>query len=129
MFLEFRKIDRKTFVPESPFLNSYQYLLYRTSLRDYFHSKASLLSSSTFVLLFENMLPYWNHCLPFWIGNIFLVLLSTYLENTGRNNILCVKMLMLKKESHMLILMIAIKIEMQSQENNWQVIIKNPAMI
>ena len=36
---------------------------------------------------------------------------------------------MLKKESHMLILMTAIKIEMQSQENKWQVIIKNPAMI
>ena len=32
----------------------------------------------------------------FLIGNIFLILLSLYLSNTGRNIILCVKMLLLQ---------------------------------
>ena len=59
--------------------------------------KFSFLSSFMFILLFEDMLPksnpYGNIRIAsfFWIGNIFLVLLSTYLENTGKNSILCVK--------------------------------------
>ena len=73
-----------------------------------------------FVLLFENMLPksnaYANISIMasfFLIGNIFLILLSTYLENTGRNIMLCVKMLFLRgNKSHMLISMIEVKIEM-----------------
>ena len=72
-----------------------------------------------FVLLFENMLPksnayenIWFIALFFWIGNIFLILVSKYLENTGRNIILCVKMLLLRNKSHVLIPMIEVKIEM-----------------
>ena len=52
----------------------------------------SLLSSSMSVLLFENRLPKSNAYAKirnvasfFWIGNIFFILLSTYLGNTGRN--------------------------------------------
>ena len=57
--------------------------------------------------IFESLLRF------FWIGNIiFVILLSTYLERTGRNIILCVKMLLLRNKSHMLILMIEVKIEM-----------------
>ena len=42
--------------------------------------------------IFESLLSW------FWIGNLFVVLLSTYLlENTGKNIILCGKMLLLKK--------------------------------
>ena len=72
-----------------------------------------------FVLLFENMLPKSNAYASitiiasfFWIGNIFLFLLSTYLENTVRNILLCVKMLLLRNKSHVLISMIEVKIEM-----------------
>ena len=72
-----------------------------------------------FVLLFENMLPKSNAYANvriivsfFRIGNIFLILLSTYLENTGRNIILCVKILFLRNKSHVLISMIEVKIEM-----------------
>ena len=38
-----------------------------------------------YVTIIECLCKYSNHCLFFWIGNIFLILLSTYLENTGRN--------------------------------------------
>ena len=48
----------------------------------------------------------------FFFVNIFFILLSTYLENTGRNIILCVKMLLLRNKSHVLIWMIVVKIEM-----------------
>ena len=50
--------------------------------------------------------------LRFWLGNIFLILLSTYLENTGRNITLCVKMLLVRNKSRVLISMIEVKIEM-----------------
>ena len=50
--------------------------------------------------------------LRFWLGNIFLILLSTYLENTGRNITLCVKMLSVRNKSRVLISMIEVKIEM-----------------
>ena len=81
----------------------------------------SLLSSPMFVLLFENMLPKSNAytnigiiaCF-FLIGHIFIILLSAYLENTRRNFILCVKMLLLKKKLHVLISMIVVKNEMNS---------------
>ena len=56
-----------------------------------------------FVLIFENMLAQSNSYANiriivyfFRIGNIFFILLSIYLENTGRNIILCVKMLLLE---------------------------------
>ena len=96
--------------------------------------KFSFLPSSMFALLFENMLPksnaYTNFRIIasfFWIGNIFLVLLrttvtrnglscdyvSTYLENTERDIILCVKMSFLRNKLHVLILMIVVK--------NWNV--------
>ena len=72
-----------------------------------------------FVLLFENMLPksnaYANILIMtsfFWIGTIFFILLNTYLENTGRNIILCVKTLLSRNKSHVLIWMIVVKIEM-----------------
>ena len=81
--------------------------------------KFSFLCSSMFVLFLENILPKLNAyaniriiALFFWIGNIFIILLSTYLENTGRNNILCVKMLLLRNKSHGLISMIEAKVEM-----------------
>ena len=55
-----------------------------------------------FVLLFKDMLPqsnvYANIRIIACFFNIFLILLSTYLENTGRNIILCVKMLLLEKK-------------------------------
>ena len=81
----------------------------------------SFLSSPMFGLLFENMLPKWNAyanigiiaCF-FWIGHVFIILLSAYLENTWRNNILCVKILLLKKKLHVLISMIVVKNEMNS---------------
>ena len=76
--------------------------------------KFSFLSLSMFVLLFKNMLPKSNAYANiriivtfFWIP----ILLSTYLETTGRNIILCVKMLLLRNKSHLLISMIVVKIE------------------
>ena len=72
-----------------------------------------------FVLLFENMLPKSNAYANirimvsfFWIGNIFFILLNTYLENTERNIILCVKTLLLRNKWHVLIWMIVVKIQM-----------------
>ena len=56
--------------------------------------------------IFESLLRF------FWIGNIFVILVSAYLESTGRNIILCVKMLLLWNKSHVLISMIEVKIEM-----------------
>ena len=72
-----------------------------------------------FVLLYKNMLPRSNARANIeiiaWfllIENIFLILLSTYLENTRRKIVLCVTMLLLKKKSHVIISMIVVKIEM-----------------
>ena len=63
-----------------------------------------------FVLLFKNMLPklnaYANSPIVasfFSVGNLFLVLLNTYLENNGRNIILCIKMLLLRNKSQMIV--------------------------
>ena len=41
-----------------------------------------------YVTIIECLCKYSNHCLFFWIGNVFLFLLSTYLGNTGSNIIL-----------------------------------------
>ena len=72
-----------------------------------------------FVLLFENNMlassdAYVNIrtiASLFWMGNIFLILLITYLENTGRDIIICVKMLFLRNKSHVLIPMIVVETE------------------
>ena len=63
-----------------------------------------------FVLLFKNMLPksnaYANSRIIasfFSIGNLFFILLNTYLENNGRNIILCVKMLLLRNKWQMIV--------------------------
>ena len=71
------------------------------------------------VLLFEKILPESNAYRNiriiasfFRIVNIFFILISTYLENTGWNTIPCVKMLLLRNKSHVLISMIVIKTEM-----------------
>ena len=50
-----------------------------------------------YVTTIECLWKYSNHCLLFWKGNIFLILLSKYLENTGRFIILVFKCYYLKK--------------------------------
>ena len=71
----------------------------------YFHSKDFFLilvhvcfTFGEYVTKIECLCKYSNHWLYFLIGNIFLILLSTPFENSGRNIILCVKMLLLKKK-------------------------------
>ena len=59
-----------------------------------------------FVLLFENILPksnalrkYSNHCpVYFEYGEYIFYSAHTFLENTGRNIILCARMLLLNQE-------------------------------
>ena len=72
---------------------------------NYFHSKVFFLilvqvcfTFPKHVTIIECLCKYSNHCLFSWIWNIFLILLRTYLlENNGRNIVLCVKMLLWKK--------------------------------
>ena len=77
------------------------------------------------------LMQIFESLLAFLIGNIFLILLSKYLlENTGRNLILFVKILLLKKTSHVLTSMIVqLKLKCKAPENKWQVIKENTAMI
>ena len=91
----------------------------KPSFFNYFHSKVFFFildhvcfTFRIYVTKMECLCKYSNHCFVFWIGNIFLILLSTYLENTRRNIILCAKMLLLANKSHVLISMIEVKIEM-----------------
>ena len=58
------------------------------------------------------LMQIFESLLRFWLGNIFLILLSTYLENTDRNITLCAKVLLVRNKSHVLISMIEVKIEM-----------------
>ena len=72
---------------------------------NYFHSKVFFLilvqvcfTFPKHVTIIECLCKYSNHCLFSRIWNIFLILLRTYLlENNGRNIVLCVKMLLWKK--------------------------------
>ena len=81
---------------------------------NYFHSKVFFLifvhvcfTFQKYVTKIECLCKYSNYCFVFWIP----VLLSTYLETTGRNIILCIEMLLLRNKSHFLISMIVVKIE------------------
>ena len=87
---------------------------------NYFHSKFFFLilvhvcfTFWKYVTKIECLCKYSNHCFVFWIENTFLTLLSTYLENTERNIMLCVKMPLLRNKSHVPISMIVVK--------NWNV--------
>ena len=81
---------------------------------NYFYSKVFFLifvhvcfTFQKYVTKIECLCKYSNYCFVFWIP----VLLSTYLETTGRNIILCIEMLLLRNKSHFLISMIVVKIE------------------
>ena len=86
---------------------------------NYFHSKLFFFilvhvcfTFREFITKIECQCKYSNHFLVFWIGNKLTILASTYLESTGRKIILCVKMLLLRDKSHVLISMIKVEIEM-----------------
>ena len=82
-----------------------------------------------YVITIEYLCKYWNHCLFSLTGNIFLFLFRTYLENTGRHIILCVKMLLLKKSRMCYFRWYYSKFKCKAQENKWQIIMKNAVMI
>ena len=85
---------------------------------NYFHSKVFFFTLvhvcftfRKYVTKIECLCKYSNHCFVF-LNKEYNSYSATYLENTGRNIILCVKMLLLRNKSHVPISMIEVKIEM-----------------